>query len=150
MGKVAQVFAHVGVAHEHPAPTNARGIAETTRLLESLPGGLVFTNLVETDQVYGHRNDVPGFHRALREIDAAVARWLELMGDDDLLILTADHGCDPTTPGTDHTREHAPLLARFAGDGGRRHDGPLADVGASVLRWLTGRDADLPGEPFVP
>jgi phosphopentomutase len=67
-------------------------------------------------------------------------------------VLTADHGCDPTTPGTDHTREHAPLLARFEGAaGGRRHDGPFADVGASVLRWLAGRDAPaLPGEPFVP
>ena len=56
----------------------------------------------------------------------------------DLLVLTADHGCDPVTPGTDHTREHAPLLAWFAGHGGRRHDGPMADVGASALRWLTG------------
>jgi len=67
----------------------------------------------------------------------------------DLLIITADHGCDPTTPGTDHTREHAPLLARFDGHGGRRHDGPFADVGASVLKWLTGADAPLPGTPFV-
>ena len=56
----------------------------------------------------------------------------------DLLIITADHGCDPTTPGTDHTREHVPLLARFEGHDGRRHDGPFADVGASVLHWLTG------------
>ena len=57
-------------------------------------------------------------------------------------MLTADHGCDPTTPGTDHTREHVPLLASFAGHEGRRHDGPFSDVGASVLRWLAGRDAD--------
>ena len=68
----------------------------------------------------------------------------------DLLVITADHGCDPTTPGTDHTREHVPLLAAFAGHGGRRHDGPFADVGASVLRWLAGREADaLPGAPFL-
>jgi phosphopentomutase len=111
----------------------------------------VFANLIETDQVYGHRKDVEGFHGALREIDIAVGRWLELLREDDLLILTADHGCDPLHPGTDHTREHAPLLARFAGHDGRRHDGPLADVGASVHRWLTGRDAPaLPGTPFVP
>ena len=65
-------------------------------------------------------------------------------------MLTADHGCDPTTPGTDHTREHVPLLAAFAGHGGRRHDGPFADVGACVLRWLAGRDVDaLPGTPFL-
>ena len=116
-----------------------------------LEGGFVFTNLVETDQVYGHRGDVPGFHRALQEIDAEVGRWLERLDPErDLLVITADHGCDPTTPGTDHTREYAPLLARFAGHGHRRHDGPFADVGASVLRWLSRRDAPaLPGTPFV-
>jgi phosphopentomutase len=151
VGKVAQVFAQRGVAREHPAPDNASGIEATSRLLGELDHGLVFTNLVETDQVYGHRQDVPGFHRALREIDGAVARWLDALGEDDLLVLTADHGCDPTTPGTDHTREYAPLLAVFPGHGGRRHDGVLADVGASVLRWLAGRDAPaLPGAPFVP
>ena len=112
----------------------------------------MFANLVETDQVFGHRNDVEGFHGALQEIDAAVGEWLERLDPErDLLVLTADHGVDPTHPGTDHTREHVPLLARFAGHGGRRHDGPFADVGASVLRWLAGRDApELPGEPFVP
>jgi phosphopentomutase len=110
----------------------------------------VFVNLVETDQVYGHRKDVEGFHGALREIDAAVGVWLELLRAGDLLVLTADHGCDVTTPGTDHTREYAPLLAAFEGHAGRRHDGALADVGASCLRWLTGRDAPaLPGDSFV-
>jgi phosphopentomutase len=65
-------------------------------------------------------------------------------------VLTADHGVDPDAPHTDHTREYAPLLAVFEGHAGRRHDGPLADVGASTLAWLTGREArDLPGEPFV-
>jgi len=110
----------------------------------------VFTNLVETDQVYGHRHDVEGFHRALREIDGCVAEWLALLGSDDLLVLTADHGCDVTSPRTDHTREHVPLLASFAGHGSRRHDGPLADVGASVLAWLAGADApELPGDSFI-
>ena len=71
-------------------------------------------------------------------------------GPGDLLILTADHGVDPYASHTDHTREHAPLLASFDGNGGRRHDGPLADVGASVLRWLSGRDApELPGTSFI-
>jgi phosphopentomutase len=111
---------------------------------------LIFVNLVETDQLYGHRHDIDGFARALGEIDAAVANWLALLRDGDLLVLTADHGVDPTTDHTDHTREYAPLLARFAGCDGHRHDGALADVGASVLRWLTGRDApDLPGTPFL-
>jgi phosphopentomutase len=110
----------------------------------------VFVNLVDTDQVYGHRHDVPGFVGALSAIDAAAGEWLALLHEDDMLVLTADHGVDPESGHTDHTREYSPLLARFAGDRGRRHDGPLADVGASVLRWLTGRDAPaLPGEPFV-
>ena len=100
----------------------------------------MFTNLVETDQVYGHRQDVAGFHGALQAIDAAVGEWLGAAGP-----RRATCSCSPPTtaatrrrPGTDHTREHVPLLAAFAGHGGRRHDGPFADVGASVLRWLAG------------
>ena len=150
VGKIRDLFAGVGVDVKHSGATNAEGIAATTALLRDLPGGLIFVNLVETDQVYGHRHDVPGFAGALREIDDAVAQWLPLLHDDDLLVLTADHGVDPTTNHTDHTREYAPLLARFDGDGGRRHDGALADVGASVMRWLTGRDVpELPGASFV-
>jgi phosphopentomutase len=150
VGKVRDLFAGVGVDAYHPGASNERGIAAITELARDLDAGLVFANLVETDQVYGHRHDVEGFHRALRQIDAAVGEWLELLGDEDLLVLTADHGVDPRAPHTDHTREHAPLLARFRGHDGRRHDGPLADVGASTLKWLGGREApELPGEPFT-
>jgi phosphopentomutase len=150
VGKVRDLFAGVGIDDYHPGASNERGIAAITELARDLDAGLVFANLVETDQVYGHRHDVEGFHRALREIDAAVGRWLALLGDEDLLVLTADHGVDPRAPHTDHTREHAPLLAAFRGQDGRRHDGPLADVGASTLKWLAGREAEsLPGDPFV-
>ncbi|HEX3690751.1 MAG TPA: phosphopentomutase [Solirubrobacteraceae bacterium] len=150
VGKIRDLFAGVGVDVKHPGATNAEGIAATTTLLRDLDEGFVFVNLVETDQVYGHRHDVPGFAAALREIDGAVGQWLGLLREGDLLVLTADHGVDPTTHHTDHTREYAPLLARFEGDGGRRHDGALADVGASVMRWLTGRDApELPGTSFI-
>jgi phosphopentomutase len=151
VGKVSQLFAGVGIDASHPGATNAEAIASTTSLLQRIDNGFIFTNLIETDQVYGHRKDVEGFHAALREIDAAVARWLALLRPDDLLVLSADHGCDPLHPGTDHTREHAPLLASFPDHDGRRHDGPLADVGASVVRWLSGHDApNLPGTSFVP
>lgn len=150
VGKAGQLFAGVGVDFQHPGATNAVALEETSRLVESLDSGLVFTNLIETDQVYGHRHDAEGFHRALQEIDARVNAWLELLGEDDMLVLTADHGCDVTSPHTEHTREHAPLLAAFRGHGSRRHDGPLADVGASALDWLTGREApDLPGRSFI-
>ena len=150
VGKIGQVFNGVGVDESHKGSTNVAAIAATGELIRELDSGFVFANLVETDQVFGHRNDVMGFHGALQGIDGAVGEWLEhLDPEQDLLVLTADHGVDPTLPGTDHTREHVPLLARFAGDGAR-HDGPFADVGASVLRWLTGREAELPGDPFVP
>jgi phosphopentomutase len=151
VGKVGQLFAGAGIDHDHPGPDNARAIAATTALLDELESGFVFTNLVETDTVFGHRKDVSGFVDALERIDDAVAGWLERLRPGDLLVLTADHGCDVTHAGSDHTREHAPLLAVVAGADGRRHDGPLADVGASALRWLTGGDApDLPGTAFVP
>jgi phosphopentomutase len=150
VGKIHDLFAGVGVDVTHAGATNAAGIAATTSLLRELESGLIFVNLVETDQVYGHRHDVSGFSQALEEIDTAVAEWLTLLRDDDLLIVTADHGVDPTAPHTDHTREYAPLLATYAGRSGRRHDGSLADVGASVLSWIAGRTApELPGEPFV-
>ncbi len=150
VGKVGDVFGGIGIDRRHAGPDNPTALAATRHLIETLDRGLVFTNLVETDQVYGHRKDVHGFHGALQAVDAEVGEWLSRLDPErDLLVLTADHGCDPATPGTDHTREHAPLLASFAGHGGRRHDGALADVGASVLRWLAGRDADLPGRPFL-
>ncbi len=150
VGKIRDLFAGVGIDVKHPAATNAQGLEVIAELLRELDAGLIFVNLVDTDQVYGHRHDVEGFHRALQEIDAAVASWLTLLRDDDLLILTADHGVDPTAPHTDHTREYAPLLAVFDGNGGRRHDGLLADVGASVLEWVAGRSAPaLPGESFL-
>ena len=150
VGKVRDLFAGVGIDEYHPGATNERGIEAIGELMRDLDAGLVFANLVETDQIYGHRHDVEGFHRALREIDAAVGEWLGVLRDDDLLVLTADHGVDPRAPHTDHTREHAPLLATFAGQDGHRHDGPLADVGASTLKWLAGRDAaQLPGTAFL-
>jgi phosphopentomutase len=151
VGKINDLFAGVGISAHHPAPTNQQGLAVTEALLGELESGLIFVNLVETDQVYGHRHDVHGFHQALIEIDEAVAGCLDRLGDHDLLILTADHGVDPVAPHTDHTREYAPLLAAWPGCGGARHDGPLADVGASVLDWIAGRPArDLVGQSFIP
>jgi phosphopentomutase len=160
VGKIEDLFAGVGVSESHPGATNASALDSVDDLMGSLEQGMVFANLIETDQVYGHRRDVEGFARALGEIDRHLAELLTRLRAGDLLVVTADHGVDPTHPGTDHTREHAPLLAltgemlasRAAGGrmGGVRHDGLLADVGASVLGWLTGSQADaLPGAAFV-
>jgi phosphopentomutase len=161
VGKIGDLFAGVGVSYSHPGATNERALDSVDELLGELESGFVFANLIETDQVYGHRKDVQGFARALARIDARVGAMLGGLREGDLLVVTADHGVDPAHPGTDHTREYAPLLAvtgemlarsRTAGEplGGVRHDGPLADVGASVLRWLTGAEArELPGSAFV-
>jgi phosphopentomutase len=149
VGKTGQLMAGVGVDVEHPGSTNAAALAATGELVDGLERGMVFTNLVETDQIYGHRHDTAGFAEALGEIDAHLGGWLTRLGDDDLLVITADHGVDPLSPHHDHTREYAPLLAVFPGSAGR-HDGGLADVGASVLAWLAHADAPgLPGESFI-
>lgn len=151
VGKVRDLFAGVGIDEAHAGKTNEQALRTTGELVATMGEGLCFTNLVETDQRHGHRHDTAGFAGALREIDAAVAGWVRRLGPDDLLILTADHGVDPRSGHSDHTREHVPLLAWWPGVEGRRHDGPMADVGASVLRWLEGRDAPgLPGQAFVP
>ncbi len=150
VGKIRDLFAGRGISAAHPGATNERALRETTQLVRELEAGLVFTNLVETDQLYGHRKDTEGFHRALRAIDTCVGEWLQVLRPDDLLVITADHGCDPAAAHSDHTREYAPLLACFEGHGGRRRDGVLADVGASVLSWLCDAEApSLPGTPFA-
>lgn len=150
VGKIADLFLAAGIDWEHPGATNAEALAHVTALVEELDDGLVFANLIETDSLYGHRKDAEGFARALEEIDACVGAWLARMRPGDLLVLTADHGVDLSAQHSDHTREYAPLLAKAAGVPGGRHDGPLADVGATALRWLTGRDAPaLPGAAFV-
>jgi phosphopentomutase len=156
VGKINDLFAGVGIDRSWPGATNAKALDSVERLLASESDGLVFANLIETDQVYGHRKDIHGFAGALREIDRRVALLLERLGPEDLLVLSADHGVDPAHPGTDHTREYAPLLA-VTGEmlqgprlDGWRHDGPLADVGATLLGWLAGADAPtIPGSGFI-
>jgi phosphopentomutase len=152
VGKIADIFAGCDIDTTAPTRSNAEGILETIRLLDEVPDGLIFTNLVETDSMYGHRNDPEGFHRCLQEFDRELPRIRAALRDDDLLILSSDHGCDPTTESTDHSREHALLLAhnpsrRPAGE--IRHDGMFSDVGATARAWLTG-EAPGPDEAGTP
>jgi len=153
VGKIFDIFAGVDIDESHPTKSNVEGITQTERLLRELDGGLVFTNLVETDMLWGHRNDPVNFHRCLQDFDRRLPDLLDALRPGDLLILTSDHGCDPTTPSTDHSREHALLLAYVQGRnaGGRIHEGEFADVGATVNAWLGGKapSRGIPGQPIV-
>ena len=112
IGKIADIYANRGLTDSYPTKSNQHGMEIITGLAgEKLPNGLVIANLVEFDSVYGHRNDVTGYAKALTEFDTALSGLLAALTQDDLLLITADHGCDPTQPGTDHTREYVPLLA---------------------------------------
>jgi len=153
VGKISDIFAGCDIDESHPTKSNVDGIAQTERLLRELDDGFVFVNLVETDMLWGHRNDPVNFHRCLQDFDRRLPDLLDALRPGDLFILTSDHGCDPTTPSTDHSREHALLLAYVEGRyaGGAKHDGDFGDVGATVNAWLGGKAPrrGIPGQPIV-
>jgi len=153
VGKIRDIFAGYDIDESHPTRSNVEGINQTEQLLRELDAGLVFTNLVETDMLWGHRNDPVNFHRCLQDFDRRLPDLLAALQPGDLLILTSDHGCDPTTPSTDHSREHALLLAYVEGKNaaGRIHEGEFADVGATINAWLGGKAPrrGIPGQPIV-
>jgi phosphopentomutase len=153
VGKINDIFAGCDVDESRPTKSNVEGIQQTESLLRELDDGMVFTNLVETDMLWGHRNDPVNFHRCLQDFDRRLPDLLDALQPQDLLIITSDHGCDPTTPSTDHSREHALLLAYVEGRNaaGRIHSGEFADVGATVNAWLGGKRPrrDIPGQPIV-
>lgn len=153
VGKIPDVFAGEDIDESFPTRSNGEGITRTEELLRHLDSGLVFTNLVETDTLWGHRNDPVNFHRCLQEFDRRLLDLLGCLQPGDLLVITSDHGCDPTTPSTDHSREYALLLAYVEGRNaaGAFHDGELGDVGATVNAWLGGKAPSrrLSGQPFL-
>ncbi len=138
VGKIPDIFDRKGITDEVHTDGNADGLRQTERLLETLDHGLLFVNLVDFDMLYGHRNDAPGYGRALEELDRALPRLIERLRPGDVLALTADHGCDPTTPSTDHSREYVPLLVHAPGRGGGALGvrGSFADLGASVAEFF--------------
>ena len=110
VGKVSDLFAGKGIGASHPTKSDSDGVDKVEALMESQSSGLIFANLVDFDAQYGHRNDVKGYAANLERFDARLARLLPRLHRDDLLVVTADHGNDPTTPSTDHSREHVPIL----------------------------------------
>ncbi len=170
VGKIEDIFAQDGITHSIHTDSNAHGLAVLSELVtRNLPldeldvaqrtlgqyakadKQFVFANLVETDMNYGHRRDVEGYARALETIDESLKGLVENLGGDDLLMITADHGCDPTAPGSDHTREYVPILVYNKQlkpqNLGTRSS--FADVGRTVLDWLELPSDGLPGEPLI-
>ena len=143
VGKIGEIFVQRGIAVDDHTTDNSAGIAACTRHLMQMERGLLFANLVDFDQVWGHRNDVAGFARGLAAVDAAVAEWRALLRPGDVMMLCADHGVDPTTPSTDHSREYSPLLALGLAPG--RYDGAQEDVGATAFARLCGEGPPLRG-----
>jgi phosphopentomutase len=153
VGKIGDIFAGCDIDESYPTKSNIEGIQQTEKLLRELDDCFVFVNLVETDMLWGHRNDPVNFHRCLQDFDRRLPDVLDALRPGDLLMITSDHGCDPTTPSTDHSREYAMLLAYVEGRNaaGRIHEGEFADVGATVNAWLQGKPPSrgIPGQLIV-
>ena len=151
VGKIEDIFAGHGISRAVHTDDNMEGVDKTLEAMGQAGPGLIFTNLVDFDMVYGHRNNAPGYAAALQAVDGRVPELLHALRRDDVLIFTADHGCDPTTPSTDHSREYVPLLVYGAGVRGGVNLGTrdtFADIGATIADWL-GVPPPPAGQSFV-
>ena len=151
VGKIGDIFAGRGLTRSYPTKSNDHGMQETLRLAKENFHGLCFTNLVEFDSHYGHRNDAVGYAKALTRFDAQLEELLPLLGEEDVLVITADHGCDPATPSTDHSREYVPLLVY-----GKRVApvplgirGSFADLSATLLAYFGVPQGETFGQSFL-
>ncbi len=153
LGKIADIFDRVGIDREVRTESNSDGMRKTLDLVKGSDAAFIFTNLVDFDSKYGHRNDAPGYARALESFDEELVALLSALRKDDLLFITADHGCDPTDLSTDHTREYVPLLV--AGPSVTR-ERPLgtrttfADLGMTICDYLSIPPDGFPGRSALP
>ncbi|HCS75695.1 MAG TPA: phosphopentomutase, partial [Clostridiales bacterium] len=151
VGKINDIFTGRGLQKSFAAKTNEDGINVVLDLIKSHTKGLVFVNLVDFDMLYGHRNDVKGYGASLEALDRRIPELLEALNENDVFILTADHGCDPTTPSTDHSREYIPVLVygKLLGKGVNLGIlNSFSDIGATVLDLL-GVKTSLNGTSFI-
>lgn len=151
VGKISDIFAGQGVTEMVRTANNAEGIERTIEYTKKDFNGICFTNLVDFDMVYGHRNDVEGYAKALTYFDENLPRIIEGLKDEDILMITADHGCDPSTPSTDHSREHTPLVmtgkqVKAGVNLGTRAS--FSDISASILDYF-GIHGKTEGESFL-
>ena len=150
VGKISDIFNGKGVTSSVHIKNNMDGVDKTLECMDTVKEGLIFTNLVDFDMLFGHRNDAIGYGKALEEFDNRLEEIYSKMNDEDILILTADHGCDPTAPGTDHSREHIPVLVYG------KNVKPVeistrtsfTDIGKTVLEYLEVEN-DLNGKSFA-
>ncbi|MDP4109078.1 MAG: phosphopentomutase [Bacillota bacterium] len=152
IGKIEDIFYNRGICLSDHTHTNEEGVDATLRFMREENFGFLFVNLVDFDMIYGHRNDIEGYARALEKFDGHVPELLSAMKNEDILMITADHGCDPTTASTDHSREYIPVIVAGSGvkpgvDLGTR--GSFSDIGATVYEYLTGKAWSC-GKSFLP
>jgi phosphopentomutase len=151
VGKIFDVFLGRGIRESAKTKNNADGMAKTREAMNEADDGLIFVNLVDFDQQYGHRNDIEGYGAALEQFDRWIPEFESALGPEDLAIFTADHGCDPCIPGTDHSREYVPLLAmgpRVKGGADLGLRASLSDIGQTVAENFGERIAH--GTSFLP
>ena len=151
VGKIEDIFQHRGITVPSHTTNNHDGTEKTIEFIKKDSDGLIFTNLVDFDMVYGHRNDIDGYKNALEAFDKKLPEIISALKDEDILFITADHGCDPTTPSTDHSREYVPLLVygkniKHGVNLGIRST--FADLGKTVVDYL-GIENSLPGTSFL-
>ena len=153
VGKIYDIFAGSGFSASNPTVSNEDGMQKTLRFADEDFCGLCFVNLVDFDSVYGHRNDAEGYAAALSSFDRSLGELLPKLREDDLLLITADHGCDPATPSTDHSREYTPLLlyGNAIAQGINLGTRPtFADIGATVLDYFDLPINEIAGESLLP
>jgi phosphopentomutase len=151
VGKINDIFAGSGISESNVTSSNTDGMNKTMEIAKRNFNGLCFVNLVDFDSKYGHRNDIAGYAKAMSEFDLWLSGFLPTLRQTDVLIITADHGCDPSTPSTDHSREYTPML--IYGDKiksginlGTRDT--FADIGATVCEILGQRANKISGKSF--
>lgn len=152
VGKIYDIFAGRSLTQSNRIKNNADGMRITIEKASESFNGLCFTNLVDFDMVYGHRNDVAGYAAAMTEFDALLPSLTEKMQKDDILIITADHGCDPATPSTDHSREHAPMIIygeNIKAGVDLKTRKSFADISATVLEYLGVSQGETKGDSFL-
>jgi phosphopentomutase len=152
LGKIADIFDRVGISTEIRTESNSDGMRKTIDLIRESEAEFIFTNLVDFDSKYGHRNDAPGYAKALVAFDGELRALLDALRPDDLLFITADHGCDPTDVSTDHTREYVPLIIAGPSITTGRSLGTrptFADLGATICDYLNVSNEDLAGRSVL-